>query len=244
MHDAGRIAIRMKHTPCLLVSSGSHRRFVLERPVIVIAGASQPDHPAMLNVMVARQTVSLAARSGLMIYRGPVSARKGRNTLAVEAGERTGQGQRVFDPWRHLAAGRGPLLTSGSQPASFAAAIKQARGSRRAAGREKNRNAAGTRERIVCRSIKTLHNFQPPATNDEIRASALQFVRKLSGFRRASKVNEMAFNRAVDQVAGAARELLDALVTDAPPRDRKIEATRARAKAARRFAVSGPGHAG
>ena len=96
----------------------------------------------------------------------------------------------------------------------------------------------------MCRSIKTLHNFQPPATDDEIRASALQFVRKLSGFSRASKVNEMAFNRAVDQVAGAARELLGSLVTNSPPRDRKIEAARARAKTARRFAVSGPGHAG
>ena len=96
----------------------------------------------------------------------------------------------------------------------------------------------------MCRSIKTLHNFQPPATDDEIRASALQFVRKLSGFRRAAKVNQMAFDRAVDQVAGAARELLDALVTETPPRDRKIEAAKARAKAARRYAVSDSGHAG
>jgi hypothetical protein len=87
----------------------------------------------------------------------------------------------------------------------------------------------------MCRSIKTLYNFEPPATETEIRASALQFVRKLSGFARPSKVNEVAFNRAVDQVTQAARELLDALVTNAPPRDREIEALKARAKATRRF---------
>jgi hypothetical protein len=72
----------------------------------------------------------------------------------------------------------------------------------------------------MCRSIKTLHNFEPPATDDEIRASSLQFVRKLSGFTRPSKINDVAFNRAVDQVAQAARELLDSLVTRAPLRAR------------------------
>jgi hypothetical protein len=72
----------------------------------------------------------------------------------------------------------------------------------------------------MCRSIKTLHNFEPPATDDEIRASSLQFVRKLSGFTRPSKANDVAFNRAVDQVAQAARELLDSLVTKAPSRAR------------------------
>jgi hypothetical protein len=82
----------------------------------------------------------------------------------------------------------------------------------------------------MCRSIKTLHNFRPPATDDEIHASSLQFVRKLSGFTRPSKVNELAFNRAVDQVAGAVHELLDALVTNAPPRDREAEAAKARAR--------------
>jgi hypothetical protein len=87
----------------------------------------------------------------------------------------------------------------------------------------------------MCRSIKTLHNFAPPATNDEIRASSLQFVRKLSGFTRPSKTNEVAFTRAVDQVAQAARELLDSLVTSAPPRDREAEATKARARSAARF---------
>jgi hypothetical protein len=87
----------------------------------------------------------------------------------------------------------------------------------------------------MCRSIKTLHNFKPPATDDEIRASSLQFVRKLSGFTRASKANEAAFTRAVDQVAQAARGLLDALVTNAPPRNRETEASKARAKAAVRF---------
>ena len=87
----------------------------------------------------------------------------------------------------------------------------------------------------MCRNIKTLHNFQPPATQDEIRASALQFVRKLSGFARPSKANEAAFDRAVDQVTDAAHELLATLVTNAPPRDREVEAARARARSAVRF---------
>jgi hypothetical protein len=87
----------------------------------------------------------------------------------------------------------------------------------------------------MCRSIKTLHNFKPSATHEEIRASSLQFVRKLSGFTRPSKANEHAFNRAVDHVAQAARELLDALVTTAPPRDREVEAAKARARAVGRF---------
>ena len=87
----------------------------------------------------------------------------------------------------------------------------------------------------MCRSIRTLHNFKPPATHEEIRASALQFVRKLSGFARPSKANELAFNRAVDQVAKAAHELLESLVTNAPPRDRDVEASKARARAADRF---------
>ena len=87
----------------------------------------------------------------------------------------------------------------------------------------------------MCRNIKTLHNFKPPATEEEIRASSLQFVRKLSGFTKPSKTNEAAFNRAVDQVAQAARELLGSLVTNAPPRDREVEAAKARARAAERF---------
>ncbi|HEV3176103.1 MAG TPA: DUF2277 domain-containing protein [Stellaceae bacterium] len=90
----------------------------------------------------------------------------------------------------------------------------------------------------MCRNIKTLHNFKPPATEEEIRASALQFVRKLSGFARPSKSNEAAFDRAVDRVAQAAHELLDALVTNAPPRDREAEAAKARARAAERFGSS------
>jgi hypothetical protein len=90
----------------------------------------------------------------------------------------------------------------------------------------------------MCRSIKTLHNFRPPATDDEIRASALQFVRKLSGFSRPSKANELAFDRAVDDVTRAARELLSSLVTNAPPRDRDVEAARARAKAKLRYATA------
>ena len=95
----------------------------------------------------------------------------------------------------------------------------------------------------MCRSIKTLHNFKPPATDDEIRASSLQFVRKLSGFTRPSRANEAAFNRAVDQVAQAARGLLDALVTNAPPRDRDVEASKARAKAGDRFRSQDARHA-
>jgi hypothetical protein len=87
----------------------------------------------------------------------------------------------------------------------------------------------------MCRNIKTLHNFAPPATDAEIRASALQFVRKLSGFARPSRANEAAFNRTVDEVARAAHALLDELVTAAPPRDREVEAARARARAAERY---------
>ncbi len=87
----------------------------------------------------------------------------------------------------------------------------------------------------MCRNIKTLHNFKPPATHDEIHASALQFVRKLSGFTRPSKTNEEAFNRAVVEVTEAAHRLLDSLVTTAAPRDREIEAARARARSAERF---------
>ena len=90
----------------------------------------------------------------------------------------------------------------------------------------------------MCRNIKTLHNFEPPATEDEIRASALQFVRKLSGVARPSQANQRAFDRAVDQVTVAARELLASLVTNAPPRDREVEAAKARARAAERFRLS------
>ena len=87
----------------------------------------------------------------------------------------------------------------------------------------------------MCRNIKTLHNFKPPATDEEIRASSLQFVRKLSGFTKPSKTNELAFNRAVDQVAQAAHDLLQSLVTNAPARDREVEAAKARARTANRF---------
>lgn len=90
----------------------------------------------------------------------------------------------------------------------------------------------------MCRNIKTLHNFKPPATEEEIRASSLQFVRKLSGFTKPSRANEAAFNRAVDQVAQAARELLESLVTTAPPRDREEEASKARARSAERFGTA------
>jgi hypothetical protein len=87
----------------------------------------------------------------------------------------------------------------------------------------------------MCRNIRTLHNFAPPATPEEVRASALQFVRKLSGFAHPSKANEQVFNHAVDEVARIAQELLGSLTTTAPPRDREIEAAKARARSAERF---------
>ncbi len=87
----------------------------------------------------------------------------------------------------------------------------------------------------MCRNIKTLHNFKPPATEEEVRASSLQFVHKLSGFSKPSKANEPAFNRAVEQVTQAARELLQSLVSNAPPRDREVEAAKARARNKERF---------
>jgi hypothetical protein len=87
----------------------------------------------------------------------------------------------------------------------------------------------------MCRNIKTLFNFEPPATEEEIRAASLQFVRKLSGFNSPSKANEAAFNRAIEAVAASASALIAALVTTAEPRDREIEAARARARAATRF---------
>ena len=100
----------------------------------------------------------------------------------------------------------------------------------------------------MCRNIKTLHNFAPQASEEEIRASSLQFVRKLSGFTHPSKANEDAFNRAVDKITLAARELLDSLVTNAPPRNREVDALKARTRSARRFgstvisAVAGHSH--
>jgi hypothetical protein len=87
----------------------------------------------------------------------------------------------------------------------------------------------------MCRNIKTLHNFDPPATDEEIYLSSVQFVRKLSGCTRPSKANAAAFDRAVDKVSRAARELIDSLVTDAPPRNRESEALKARARSAERF---------
>ena len=87
----------------------------------------------------------------------------------------------------------------------------------------------------MCRSIKTLFNFEPPATEEEMRAASLQFVRKLSGFARPSKANEAAFDRAVEDVTAAARVLIESLVTTADPRDRDIEAARARARGAVRY---------
>jgi hypothetical protein len=91
-------------------------------------------------------------------------------------------------------------------------------------------------EATMCRNIKTLFNFEPPATEEEIRASALQFVRKLSGFTHPSKVNEAAFNQAVDEVSDVARRLIASLETRQPARDREVEAAKARARARERFA--------
>lgn len=87
----------------------------------------------------------------------------------------------------------------------------------------------------MCRNIKTLFNFEPPATDDEIRAASVQFVRKISGSTKPSRANEEAFDRAIEAVAAASRELLDALITSAPPKDREVEAAKRRARAARRF---------
>ena len=93
----------------------------------------------------------------------------------------------------------------------------------------------------MCRNIKTLHNFEPPATEDEIRASALQYVRKLGGTTKPSRANEAVFERAVEEVAAATRRLLDGLVTAATPRDREVEAAKARARAAERYASASTG---
>jgi hypothetical protein len=90
----------------------------------------------------------------------------------------------------------------------------------------------------MCRNIRTLYNFEPPASDDEVRAASLQFVRKLSGFQKPSRANEAAFQRAVEDISQTARELLGSLVTSAPPRDRDVEAARARARAAERFGRS------
>lgn len=87
----------------------------------------------------------------------------------------------------------------------------------------------------MCRNIRTLFNFDPPATDDEIRAASLQFVRKLSGFNAPSRANEAAFDLAIEEVAGVARRLIDSLETNAPPKSREEEAAKARARAAERF---------
>jgi hypothetical protein len=96
----------------------------------------------------------------------------------------------------------------------------------------------------MCRNIRTLFNFDPPATEEEVCDASLQFVRKLSGFTKPSQANEAAFDRAVEEVAAVARQLLDSLVTSAEPRDREIEMQRARARAAQRFGISTRAEAG
>jgi len=90
----------------------------------------------------------------------------------------------------------------------------------------------------MCRNIHTLYNFEPPATDDEVRDASLQYVRKISGFTKPSQANEQAFARAVDEVAEASRRLIDKLVTSAAPKDREVEAERARARAAKRYATA------
>jgi len=89
----------------------------------------------------------------------------------------------------------------------------------------------------MCRNIRTLYNFEPPATNDEVRAAALQYVRKISGFTKPSAANQEAFDRAVEQVAHISQHLLADLVTNAPPKDREVEAAKAKARAAQRYAA-------
>ncbi len=89
----------------------------------------------------------------------------------------------------------------------------------------------------MCRNIRTLHNFEPPATEEEIRASSLQYVRKISGFTKPSQANAEAFERAVDEVAAVTTRLLDQLVTGAPPKDREVEAAKAKARSAARYAA-------
>ena len=95
----------------------------------------------------------------------------------------------------------------------------------------------------MCRNIKTLFNFEPPATDEEMRAASIQFVRKLSGFNKPSKANEAVFDRAVERVADVARELLGALVTNAPARDREVDAEKARARARKRFGANSDANA-
>jgi hypothetical protein len=95
----------------------------------------------------------------------------------------------------------------------------------------------GSNLRGMCRNIRTLYNFEPAVTDEEVRAAALQYVRKISGFHKPSQANAVAFERAVDTVAGASSELLSALVTSAPPKDREAEAAKARARAAERYAA-------
>jgi hypothetical protein len=90
----------------------------------------------------------------------------------------------------------------------------------------------------MCRNIHTLYNFEPPATNEEIRDASLQYVRKISGFTKPSQANEEAFARAVEEIAAVSKRLLEQLVTSAPPKDREVEAERARARAAKRFATA------
>ena len=90
----------------------------------------------------------------------------------------------------------------------------------------------------MCRNIRTLYNYEPPATEEEIRASALQYVRKISGFTKPSQANAEAFEQAVDAISETSAQLLDALVTSAPPKDREVEAAKARARSAERFAAA------
>jgi hypothetical protein len=105
-------------------------------------------------------------------------------------------------------------------------------------GQDAHLTSTSTAEKTMCRNIKTLFNFEPPATEEEIRAAALQFVRKLSGFNAPSKTNQLAFDQAVDRIAGVAGELIASLVTNADPRDREIEAARAKLASAARFGSS------
>src|SRR6266487_794132 len=164
-------------------------------------------------------------------------------TLAAEGLHPTSKGARVVRQWRRNrnspgARGRGLWRSVYSRTQRAGGTRSRANGRERKSLGEFHPHNLNSSLIIMCRNIKTLHNFAPPATEEEIRSSSLQFVRKLSGFTKPSKVNEDAFNRAVDQVTLAAQKLLDSLVTNAPPRNRETEAVKARERSIKRFGAA------
>ena len=133
--------------------------------------------------------------------------------------------------------GRNGLVKNARGDLASVAPTRHTSGVRRVRSQQSAVHHSLRREPNVCRNIKTLANFEPPASDDEIRASALQFVRKLSGTTRPSRVNEAAFNQAVEDVTEAARRLIASIQTSAPPRNREVEAQRARERSLKRFAA-------